>query len=117
MEPGEDLPGGYGYCLVYPKRGSTWCLCPLVSLHRRCTLSLALIFAFATAYAAFAQVAADAHSKVWSAQWITAPDVPERDEVVLHFRKIVETPQPREHFVVHVSADNQFMFFVNGQRV
>jgi alpha-L-rhamnosidase len=117
MEPSEDLPGGYGYCLVYPQRGSTWCLCPLVSLHRRCTLSLALIFAFATASAAFAQVAADAHSKVWSAQWITAPDVPERDEVVLHFRKIVETPQPREHFVVHVSADNQFMFFVNGQRV
>ncbi|MFL6437827.1 MAG: alpha-L-rhamnosidase C-terminal domain-containing protein [Terriglobales bacterium] len=86
-------------------------------MRKKCNLSLALIFAFATASAALAQVAADAHSKVWRAQWITASGVPERDEVVLNFRKIVEIPRPSEHFVVNVSADNQFIFFVNGQRV
>lgn len=53
----------------------------------------------------------------WTAQWITAAGVPQRDEVVLHFRKIIELPSVPEHFVVQVSADNQFLFFVNEKRV
>jgi alpha-L-rhamnosidase len=53
----------------------------------------------------------------WAAQWITAAGVPQRDEVVLHFRKIIELPSLPEHFVVQVSADNQFLFLVNGKRV
>ncbi len=52
--------------------------------------------------------------KRWTAQWITAPAVPERDEVVLHFRKVIELGQPAGHFTVNVSADNQFIFYVNG---
>lgn len=53
----------------------------------------------------------------WTAQWITEAAVPQRDEVVLHFRKIIEMSSVPEHFVVQVSADNQFLFFVNGKRV
>jgi len=53
----------------------------------------------------------------WRAEWITAPGAPAREEVVLHFRKVVELSQSVEHFVVQVSADNQFIFYVNGQRV
>jgi alpha-L-rhamnosidase len=53
----------------------------------------------------------------WTAQWITAAGVPQRDEVVLHFRKIIELQSAPERFVVEVSADNQFLFFVNGKRV
>jgi hypothetical protein len=53
----------------------------------------------------------------WTAQWITAAGVPQRDEVVLHFRKIIELPLVPEHFVVQVSADNQFLLFANGKRV
>ncbi len=64
-----------------------------------------------------AQASTDVQRKVWNAQWITAPGVPEREELVLHFRKIVEFPRPVEHFIVHVSADNQFILHVNGQRV
>ena len=56
-------------------------------------------------------------SKPWKAQWITAADAPQRDEVVLHFRKAIELLGAREHFVVQVSADNQFLFFVNEKRV
>jgi len=55
--------------------------------------------------------------KLWTAQWITAPDAPQRDEVVLHFRKVIELPIPPAHFYVDVSADNQFSFYVNQQRV
>jgi alpha-L-rhamnosidase len=53
----------------------------------------------------------------WTAQWITAPGVPQRDEVVLHFRKLIQLPQKPEHFLVDVSADNEFILYVNQQRV
>jgi alpha-L-rhamnosidase len=55
--------------------------------------------------------------KPWSAQWIAAPGTAQRDEVVLHFRKVIQVPALVEHFLVDVSADNQFIFYVNGKRV
>jgi alpha-L-rhamnosidase len=55
-------------------------------------------------------------SQPWTAEWITAPGVPQKDEVVLHFRKLVQLPQKPEHFLVDVSADNEFIFYVNQQR-
>jgi len=116
MALGEDVLAGYRY-LTLPRSSSTFRMCLFGSMRKPCTLLLFLIFPVVTASGVFAQVATDAQSRIWTAQWITAPGVPERDEVVLHFRKIVEIPQPGEHFVVDVSADNQFLFFVNGQRV
>lgn len=53
----------------------------------------------------------------WKAEWITAPDAPARDEVVLHFRKAINLPSAPTHFFVQVSADNQFIFYANAQRV
>jgi len=50
----------------------------------------------------------------WKAQWITAAGVAERDEVVLHFRKTIEVKEAPTRFVVDVSADNQFILYVNG---
>ncbi len=55
--------------------------------------------------------------KSWTAQWITAPDIPQRDGGVLHFRKVLDLTEAPAHFLVHVSADNQFIFFVNGQHI
>jgi len=66
---------------------------------------------------AWAQVSADHESRLWKAQWIAAPGVPQRDEVVLHFRKVIEVSEPPQHFYVDVSADNQFVFQVNQRRV
>jgi len=57
----------------------------------------------------------DANEKHWAAQWITAPGVAERDSVVLRFRKVVELERAVAHFVVNVSADNQFILYVNGK--
>jgi alpha-L-rhamnosidase len=53
----------------------------------------------------------------WTTQWISAPGVPQKDEVVLHLRKVVQLSQKPEHFLVNVSADNQFIFYANQQRV
>jgi alpha-L-rhamnosidase len=63
------------------------------------------------------RVAADGNEAEWKAQWITAPGTPQRDEVVLHFRKVIDIPALSSHFWVEVSADNQFVFYVNGTRV
>ncbi len=53
----------------------------------------------------------------WKAQWITATDAPARDEVVLHFRKVIDLPTAPPQFVINVSADNQFLLYANGKRV
>ena len=65
--------------------------------------------------AAACTVAQEPGEKRWKAQWITAAGVPERDAVVLHFRKSIDLAQAAQHFVVNVSADNQFIFYVNGK--
>ena len=54
---------------------------------------------------------------LWTAQWITAPNSPQKDATVLHFRKAIQLPDAPQHFYVDVTADNQFLFHVNGQRV
>jgi alpha-L-rhamnosidase len=66
---------------------------------------------------AAAQPPSEHQREMWSAQWITSRDAPQRDQSVLHFRKVVELAQKPLHFLVHVSADNQFLFDVNGERV
>jgi len=73
-------------------------------------LALSLLFPFLTG-------AQQSSLKPWAAQWITAPNVPQRDETVLQFRKIVQIAEKPQHFIIHVSADNQFVLYVNQKRV
>jgi hypothetical protein len=53
----------------------------------------------------------------WKAQWIAWPEAPQRDTGIFHFRKSIEVRELPGQFVVHVSADNRFVLFVNGGRV
>jgi len=53
----------------------------------------------------------------WKAQWIAWPEAPQRDIGIFHFRKSIEVRELPGQFVVHVSADNRFVLFVNGARV
>lgn len=69
-----------------------------------------------SAMSAKAQVP-DARRGLWRAQWITSPGHSQRDSVVLHFRKVFEFPRVPDHFVVHVSADSQFLLCVNQHDV
>ncbi|MGE5055791.1 MAG: alpha-L-rhamnosidase C-terminal domain-containing protein [Acidobacteriota bacterium] len=77
--------------------------------------SIALLFV--VEIRASAQLPPEALRGLWKAQWITAPSAPLRDSVVLHFRKLFDIPQSPEHFVVHVSADAQFVLFINQQEI
>ena len=53
----------------------------------------------------------------FTAEWITAKDAPSHDPSVLRLRKEISLAAVPAHFVVHVSADNQFLLFVNGKRI
>jgi len=53
----------------------------------------------------------------WPSSWITCPGAVARNPAVYHFRKRVALHERPAHFVVHVSADNRFILFVNGSRV
>ena len=56
-------------------------------------------------------------SRAWSAQWIAHPGVSGQEYSVQHFRNTFNLDTQPEQFVVHVSADNRYQFFVNGQLV
>ena len=64
-----------------------------------------------------AQLGPEAEKGLWHAQWITAANAPQRDGVVLRFRKVFELSQVPAHFVVRVSADNRFILSVNQHEV
>ena len=53
----------------------------------------------------------------WTAYWITCPNVPQRDYGVYHFRKDFALNKAVEKFIIHVSADNRYRLFVNGQDI
>ena len=59
----------------------------------------------------------DLVNHVWKAWWITHPDGPQREFGVFHFRKTITLDSVPQRFVIHVSGDNRYELFVNGERV
>lgn len=55
--------------------------------------------------------------RAWSARWIAHPEVGLQEYSVQHFRNEFSLADKPERFVVHVSADNRYQFFVNGQLI
>lgn len=53
----------------------------------------------------------------WKARWISVPDEPANAFGVYHFRKSIELATKPASFIVHVSADNRYKLYVNGQEV
>ncbi len=56
-------------------------------------------------------------TRLWSAHWIVVPDTSPFDYGVYHFRKTFELPSKPASFVIHVTGDNRYQLFVNGERV
>jgi hypothetical protein len=54
--------------------------------------------------------------QLWTAGWIAVPDAPRTEYGVYHFRKSFELTARPARFLVHVSGDNRYQLFVNGQR-
>jgi len=56
-------------------------------------------------------------TKVWSARWITVPNTSPFDYGVYHFRRSFELPAKPSSFVIHVTGDNRYQLYVNGERI
>ena len=83
---------------------------------RNLVLTLALL-AIPSSFPRSETRADDLVSQAWKAWWIAHPDGPRREFGVFHFRKAFTLDSVPEHFVIHVSGDNRYELFVNGQRV
>ena len=79
-------------------------------------LSLILL-GLGSGWQAAAQLPPEVQAQMWRAEWIASEEAPARDEAVLHFRKAIELAEQPQHFIVQVSADNQFVLYVNQVRV
>lgn len=53
----------------------------------------------------------------WKAYWISVPGEPAKDYGVYYFRKSIQLQQVPSSYIVHVSADNRYKLFVNGNLV
>jgi alpha-L-rhamnosidase len=54
----------------------------------------------------------------WTSNWITCPNVPLSEYGIYHFRKTFNlTDKKNAPFIVHISADNRYKFYVNGKEV
>jgi len=56
-------------------------------------------------------------AKPWPAKWIAVTGAPANEYGVYHFRKTFELSAKPDKFVIHVSADNRYKLFVNGELV
>ena len=55
--------------------------------------------------------------KIWNAFWIAVPGESAQDYGVYQFRKDITLPEKPSSFTIHVSADNRYKLFVNGNLV
>jgi alpha-L-rhamnosidase len=51
------------------------------------------------------------------ARWIAPPGIPGDSAIVFHARRTFDLPSKPDRFVVHVSADNRYRLYVNGDEV
>ena len=65
----------------------------------------------------FLSVSSFAQDVKWTAQWIMHPTAEPQAASMVLFRKSFELQAKPEKFVIHVSADNHYRLFVNGQYV
>jgi alpha-L-rhamnosidase len=85
-----------------------------------CDLALAFLIIIGNipGYQSVAEAAKDdIQTHAWHASWIAHPEGPRREFGVFHFRKTLMLEVVPQHFVIHVSGDNRYELFLNGERV
>jgi alpha-L-rhamnosidase len=93
---------------------------PLSQSSRFTKILLVLLLLAAPFYPALLDTASaqePAERPKWKAKWIAHPTASLKDPEVFHFRKVVHLSARPGKFIVHVSADNRFILYVNGKRI
>ena len=89
----------------------------LKKLHLLFFCALILITTFVGAQSSDSNINPDLLEKTWKARWIFHPTASGTGYGVFHFRKTFELKEQPESFVIHVSADNRYRLFINGEPV
>lgn len=55
--------------------------------------------------------------KEWKSTWISNPDLSGNEYAVVLFRNAFDLTEVPSNFIISLSADNKYTFFVNGQKV
>jgi alpha-L-rhamnosidase len=58
----------------------------------------------------------DLLTRLWKAHWISVEGASPFDYGVYHFRRAFDLASKPSSFVIHVTADNRYQLFVNGER-
>lgn len=53
----------------------------------------------------------------WNSQWVTHPEIIPNAHNLIHFRNAFELEEKPEQFIIHISGDNRYRLFVNGEMV
>lgn len=56
----------------------------------------------------------DILNHIWPACWISCPETSPFDYAVYHFRKTFNLNSKPDEFIIHISADNRYILYVNG---
>ena len=72
---------------------------------------------FAVENVAVEKINPDLLTRYWTSKWIAWPHDSGLEYGVYHFRKKINLSDAENEFIVHISADNRYQFFVNGERV
>jgi hypothetical protein len=56
-------------------------------------------------------------TRAWSAHWISVPNTSPYDYGVYHFRRTFDLATAPSSFLIHVTADNRYKLYVNGELV
>lgn len=59
----------------------------------------------------------DLLENVWDAKWISHPEAQQDPSGVYLFKKIITLTSVPEEFIIHLSADNRYKFYVNGHYI
>ena len=59
----------------------------------------------------------DLLTRAWSAHWISAAGASPYDYGVYHFRRTLKLAAAPQSFLIHVTADNRYKLYVNGELV
>ncbi len=77
-----------------------------------------LLLHFSSAYSQeTARINPDILNRTWQSKWITYPGITGEEFGVYLFRKDFKLDIRPNKFVIHVSADNRYKLYVNGQQV
>ncbi|HPQ16242.1 MAG TPA: alpha-L-rhamnosidase N-terminal domain-containing protein, partial [Bryobacteraceae bacterium] len=76
-----------------------------------------IVFALMLASSSLFAADEDILTQRWRAQWISVEGAPPFDYGVYHFRRTFDLPSRPASFKIHVTADNRYQLFVNGEYV